>query len=100
MPATRRDRVAPVARSHRSNRGARIGAPGIALVALALMAYGPTASAYLDPGTGSILLQGLIAGLAMVAAFFGSIRRTLGGWVAKLSGRPQPPLDREDERDR
>jgi hypothetical protein len=31
--------------------------------------FAPHAAAYLDPGTGSILLQGLIAGLAAAATF-------------------------------
>jgi hypothetical protein len=50
----------------------------IALVVLVLLAPCP-AYAYLDPGTGSILVQTLLAGLAVasaaVAAFWGRIRR-------------------------
>ena len=34
-----------------------------------LISYTSPAYAYLDPGTGSILLQGLIAGIAMTMAF-------------------------------
>lgn len=49
-----------------------------ALVALALFAASP-AHAYIDPGTGSVLLQALIAGLAVasaaIAAFWGRIRQ-------------------------
>ena len=33
---------------------------------IGLLLYGQTAFAYLDPGTGSILLQGIIAGVAGV----------------------------------
>lgn len=33
---------------------------------IGLLAYGQPAFAYLDPGTGSILLQGIIAGVAGV----------------------------------
>ena len=39
--------------------------PGLLLgILLAAGTYAPSAYAYLDPGTGSILLQGLIAALA------------------------------------
>ena len=34
-----------------------------------LIAYTSPAYAYLDPGTGSVLLQGLIGGIAAVMAF-------------------------------
>ena len=34
-----------------------------------LISYTSPAYAYLDPGTGSILLQGLIAGLAVIMSF-------------------------------
>ena len=37
------------------------------------LAYCPAAYAYIDPGTGGILIQGLIAGIAFIAAFW---RRT------------------------
>jgi hypothetical protein len=48
----------------RRQRGARFaGAP----VVLALLALAPDAHAYIDPGTGSLILQGLIAGLAAAA---------------------------------
>lgn len=41
------------------------------------------AHAYLDPGTGSILLQGLLAGLLAVGAFW----RQLKAWVQNLFSR-------------
>lgn len=41
------------------------------------------AHAYLDPGTGSILLQGLLAGLLAVGAFW----RQLKAWVSNLFSR-------------
>jgi hypothetical protein len=54
----------------------------IVITALALLLSSP-AYAYLDPGTGSILLQGLLAALAAasaaVAAFWSQIRRLLYG---------------------
>ena len=36
---------------------------------VALISYTSPAYAYLDPGTGSMLLQGLIAGLAAIISF-------------------------------
>ena len=57
------------------------------LALLCLMAYSQQASAYLDPGTGSMILQGIIATLAMagltiktywykIRAFFGNEQPT------------------------
>lgn len=45
---------------------------GRCLLALtaAAVAYAPSAYAYIDPGTGSLIVQGLIAG---VAVFFGAV---------------------------
>ena len=36
---------------------------------VSLISYTSPAYAYLDPGTGSMLLQGLIAGLAVIMSF-------------------------------
>ena len=68
-------------------------------MALACLAYVPSAFAYLDPGTGSILLQGLIAALAAVGAFFGTIRRYLSQWKARLFPKRRPEPTGEQERD-
>jgi hypothetical protein len=38
------------------------------LVVTCLMAIAPQAQAYIDPGTGSLIVQGIIAGLAGAAA--------------------------------
>lgn len=66
----------------------------IALTVLALLASSP-AYAYLDPGTGSILVQGLLAALAAasatVAAFWSQIR----GFFARRRGA-RAPADRGD----
>jgi hypothetical protein len=63
----------------------------IPLTILVLLASRP-AYAYLDPGTGSILVQGLLAALAVgsaaVAAFWSRIRRFLP-WRQD----PRPPVD-------
>ena len=51
-----------------------------------------TVYAYLDPGTGSILIQALIAGFAVVSLFFSNARL----WIAeKLFRRKQK--DKQDE---
>jgi hypothetical protein len=55
------------------------------LVLVALLATATDASAYLDPGTGSILLQAVIGG-AMAAAYF--FRRHWQSLRRRLSGRP------------
>jgi hypothetical protein len=53
--------------------------------------------AYIDPGSGSLLLQALLAGLLAVPFFF---RRTIGGFVSRIRGEkpesadpPTPPRD-------
>jgi hypothetical protein len=52
-------------------------------VALLLLLSSAPAYAYLDPGTGSMLVQGLVAGLAVasaaVAAFWTRIRQLFSG---------------------
>jgi len=66
----------------------------ITLTILVLLASRP-AHAYLDPGTGSILVQGLLAALAAasaaIAAFWSQIRRFLSE-----RQRTKPPADRGD----
>lgn len=66
----------------------------IVLTVLVLLASSP-AYAYLDPGTGSILVQGLLAALAAasatVAAFWSQIR----GFFSRRRG-PGAPADRGD----
>ena len=67
----------------------------IALTIVVLLASRP-AYAYLDPGTGSILIQGLLAALAAasatVAAFWSQIRRFLSG-----RRNSKPPADQDDD---
>jgi hypothetical protein len=64
----------------------------VLFVLLAVLAASP-AYAYLDPGTGSILLQALLAGLAVgsatVAAFWTRIRQLF----ARRPRTDQPPAD-------
>jgi hypothetical protein len=43
--------------------------------------------AYLDPGTGSMLLQGLIGSIAVAGAFFARFREQIGEFMARLFRR-------------
>ena len=52
------------------------------------------AHAYIDPGTGSILVQALIAAVAMVGVFFGRIRAAIRQYLTrkdKPAGDENPP---------
>lgn len=74
-----------------------------AAVAAGLFAatHTPTVLAYLDPGTGSIILQGLLAGLAAAAAagsiFWGRIKSAFGSMFARKDTQStEPRQDSED----
>ena len=58
----------------------------IAMIA-ALLALPQTASAYLDPGTGSMLLQGLIALVGGVMTAIGLYWRTVKGFLHRMRHR-------------
>ena len=61
-------------------------------VAGAVLILSPaTAAAYLDPGTGSILLQGLLAAVAAVAATAGLYWRRIKGALSALFNRERTP---------
>ncbi len=63
----------------------------MALVAgLVLVVLRGEAHAYLDAGTGSLILQGLVGG-AMAAAFF--LRQRWADIRRRISGKPAPPTD-------
>ena len=47
---------------------------GRKILLVTALLFSSDAMAYFDPGTGSMLIQGLIAGVAMVAVFFGQIK--------------------------
>lgn len=70
---------------------------------LFLIALSPNAHAYLDPGTGSIILQGLIAGVAAVLAYFGLYWQKVKSIWARLTGKvpptSQPKSDTAEEAD-
>ena len=42
------------------------------------------ASAYIDPGIGSIILQGIIASIAAVGVFFSSVRKKMYNYFCKI----------------
>lgn len=65
----------------------------LSLILLSLLPV--TAQAYLDPGTGSIILQGLIAGIAV--AWF--TIKTYWYKLAALFGKKAPESLLEDEHD-
>lgn len=65
---------------------------GLAVLTCALPGV---AEAYIDPGTGSILVQGLIAALAMVAVFFGRIRSAIGRLLKRKEHQDDAPRDKD-----
>lgn len=70
-----------------SGRGGQSARAVLASLCLVLGCVTP-ASAYLDPGTGSLLLQGLIAGFAATLATTAMYWRRLKKWFARR-GRPE-----------
>ncbi len=66
----------------------------IALVALTAVLAAPRADAYLDPGTGSILLQSIVAAVAAVAVAL----RLYWTRLKSLFGRRQAPDTEEKPR--
>lgn len=64
------------------------------VLAALVLSMGP-AHAYLDPGTGSVLLQGLLAGALAVGAFWRNIKQ----WVKGLFHRDSiESIDSVEER--
>ncbi|MEP0201353.1 MAG: hypothetical protein ABJ084_10710 [Halioglobus sp.] len=60
-----------------------------------LLSFSTTASAYLDPGTGSMILQGLIAGIAVA----GFTIKTYWYKLRSFFGKDQPSSLLEEEDD-
>lgn len=58
-----------------------------ALTALLLIAFAQPAWAYIDPGSGSYLIQALLAGLLGVLYFFKGIRTYIMSFFARLFGK-------------
>lgn len=65
------------------------------LITLFLFSFSQHAAAYLDPGTGSMILQGIIAGLAVVAFTIKSYWYKIRGFFGKTT--PKGLLDEDDE---
>jgi hypothetical protein len=53
------------------------------LIMLVFTTFAGNANAYLDPGTGSILLQGLLAGLLAVGVYWRNFRDYVKGLFSK-----------------
>jgi len=51
---------------------------------LTILFFSGTAQAYLDPGTGSIILQGILAGIFAVGAFWRHIKMFIGNFSKKI----------------
>ena len=67
------------------------------LIAFSIVCWSGNVYAYLDPGTGSLIIQSAIA---IIAGAFVTIRLywyQLKAWVGKITGR-QPPDPEEEER--
>lgn len=66
---------------------------------VAVFAYVPDAFAYLDPGTGSILLQGLIAGLAgglmAIRLYWKKLKEVFAGRTKETLDSDSDPQDKE-----
>ena len=65
------------------------------LLTVCLLAFSQNAAAYLDPGTGSMILQGIIAGFAVVALTLKSYWYKIRGFFGKST--PKGLLDEDDE---
>ena len=54
---------------------------------------------YLDPGTGSLIVQALIAGFLAVAFYFKMAKNAVTDWVLGLFGKKQAVEDIEEQPD-
>lgn len=67
--------------------------PLIFLAAGLLLSFTAPAYAYLDPGTGSLILQGLIGGIAAGMAVISIYYHKIKAFILNLLGRPPEPRD-------
>lgn len=63
------------------------------LIVIALSAPAP-AFAYIDPGTGALIVQGLVGASAVVAVFFGKMKGHVQSFFVR-EAKTEPPVDRE-----
>jgi hypothetical protein len=71
----------------------KIVTSGVILFGSLVISSAP-AHAYLDPGTGSMILQGIIgtvaAGFAFFSLFFQRIKKKISGWIARYANTRTP----------
>jgi hypothetical protein len=60
-----------------------------------LLLFAENASAYLDPGTGSIILQGLIATVAAIAAYAGLYWQRVKAFFQRSGGGKSQPASKQ-----
>ena len=60
---------------------------------LSLILFASSAFAYLDPGTGSILLQGLIGGFAIIISFFSIYWQKVKSLFVKIEDEEESETD-------
>ena len=64
-------------------------------LATPVLAFTPTAQAYIDPGTGSLILQGLIAALAGIAVTAGIYWDRVKAFFRRHRDAPERGSDRD-----
>jgi len=64
---------------------------------LVLLAFPGIAHAYIDPGTGSLLLQGLIAALVSVMVFWRNLRMSIVGFFRGKKREETPAASLSEE---
>ncbi len=72
----------------------------VTIFAFALLALPTTVFAYFDPGTGSLIIQGLIGAVAAIAVFWGRVKSFVRSLFARdkydrSSAVPEPINDTE-----
>jgi hypothetical protein len=70
--------------------GERLYAPGRSLALLLLGALPCSAYAYLDPGSGSLLIQAVLALVFAFTGLFKRVRTACAGLLRRLTGRRRP----------
>lgn len=67
----------------------------LVLPALLLLALPGASHAYIDPGTGSLVIQGLIAGFAAAAVILRGYWYRIKAFFRRDSAEPKPEVDTE-----
>ena len=66
---------------------ARPGTVQIAVITLAALLFAAPSHAYLDPGTGSIILQSILAGVAVAIGFLRMYWQRFKAFLSSLTGK-------------